>query len=142
MGRQDTALQHSPSIPTAKHSAKMAAAEAAAAAELKDRDPPLDNGHTLTFRVTGAASVARLEPLLLNHNRGNRQQVVWRRALSSNECGANGSPAATSAQLDFVWETTVTKDQHQQHRGARVLNRLSGAQVRLFKADLLRFFGG
>eukprot|EP00752_Nemacystus_decipiens_P008983 g8020.t1 len=134
MGRH-TALHHSSSTSVAGHSAKGAAAEAAET--LKDRDLRFDNRHILTFRVTGAASVARLEPLLLNHNRRSRRQAVWRRAVSSGEGGGNSSPAAASAQLDFVWETTVTKDQHEQHRSARVLNRLSGAQVLEDKANLV-----
>lgn len=140
---QYNALQHSPPIPAAaEQPTKEAATEAAAT--LKDRDLPFDNRNILTFRVTGAASVARLEPLLLIHDRGNRRQAVWRRAPGSDKGGGNSSPAAatSSGQLDFVWETTVTKDQHQQHRNARVLNRLSGSQVRLFCAYLLRFLNG
>eukprot|EP00903_Cladosiphon_okamuranus_P010040 g9520.t1 len=140
---QYNALQHSPPIPaSAEQPAKEAAAEAAEKRE--DRDLPFENGigDTLTFRVTGAASVARLEPLLLNRNRGSRRQAVWRRALVSDGDGGNGSPAAAAAaaaagQLDFVWETTVTKDKHRLHRSARVLNRLSGSQVLEDKANLV-----
>ena len=84
---------------------------------------------TLTFRVTGAASVARIEPLLLNRDQGSRREAIWSRAGGSGAGGGRGDPG--SPRLDFVWETTVTKEQRQQHRNARVLNRLSGAQVRL-----------
>ncbi len=117
MGR-DTVLPCSPSDPLQQTS------EAAETAETAE-DPRL-----LTFRVTGAASVARLEPLLLSHDQESRRKTVWCRAGSrAGDEGENDPRAA--ARLDFVWETTVTKEQQEQHRAARVLNRLSGAQVRL-----------
>lgn len=103
----------------------------AAETTLEDHDSPL-NGKpcTLTFRVTGAASVARLEPLLLDHDhrRGNGRLVTWTRARKSGG-DAGGNNNDLGARLDFVWETTVSKLRHKQHRNARVLNRLSGAQV-------------
>lgn len=126
MGRDDS-LRDFPSIPAAEQQTTGAAA--AAAETLKDRDLTFDSRHPLTFRVTGAASVARLEPLLLNHHQEDRRKGIWHRALSSG--GGGGNSPASNAQLDFVWETTVTKEQHQQHRNARVLNRLNGAQVPL-----------
>lgn len=86
---------------------------------------------TLFFRVTGAASVARLEPLLLNRQwRGGG--VKWspvRAGAETVAVGPRGDRDDRTSVLDFVWETTVTKDQRRQHRSARVLNRLSGAQV-------------
>lgn len=113
-----------PSTGTTPHQMLRPAAET-----LEDCDLPFDGKPTLTFRVTGAASVARLEPLLLDHkDRGNRRrQATWSRALNSG--GDGGSNSTAGARLDFVWETTVSKLRHQQHRNARVLNRLSGAQV-------------
>lgn len=138
MGR-DEALQQFPSTPAPEQQTR---GEAAVAGEnLKDRDLPFDNRHTLTFRVTGAASVARLEPLLLNRTRGDGRTAIWRRALSSGGGSGNSPATSCSAQLDFVWETTATKEQRQQHRNARVLNRLNGAQVRHLCAHLLHFFG-
>lgn len=86
---------------------------------LEDRNLPR-NQPTLTFRVTGASSVARLEPLLLDQGGRNQRPTIWLRSLDSGDDGA---------RIDFVWETTVTKQQQQRHRDARVLNRLSGAQV-------------
>lgn len=80
----------------------------------------------LSFRVTGAASVARLEPLLLTGgSRHMGQRVEWSRAP-----GVDGGSAADCNRIDFVWETTVLKQQLKEHRNATVLNRLSGAQVR------------
>lgn len=71
----------------------------------------------LSFRITGSASVARLEPLLLAREwSGGR--ATWSPAIMSG-----------SSVIDFVWETTVTKARREQHRNARVLNRLSGSQV-------------
>lgn len=84
------------------------------------KDTPFD----LTFRVTGATSVARLEPLLLGRHWGERHRLTWWRALNGDSGGA-----VNSASIDFVWETTVSKQQRVEHRNARVLNRLSGAQV-------------
>lgn len=116
--------------------------EAAEAAETEE-DP-----RTLTFRVTGAASVARLEPLLLSHDQESRRKTVWCRAGSRAGDKGERDPRG-AARLDFVWETTATKEQQPQHRAARVLNRLSGAQVRLLyryeaekheKALAVRFF--
>lgn len=97
----------------------------------EDRDLPFNNkACTLTFRVTGAASVARLEPLLLDldHHPGSCGPATWMRASESGGDGG-GNNNASGARLDFVWETTVSKLRHKQHRNARVLNRLSGAQV-------------
>lgn len=128
MGR-DVVLNRLPSVPAAEQQTQGTAEVAAVAEPLEDRDLPFDTRHTLTFRVTGAASAARLEPLLLNHDQGDPRKMIWRPALSNGD--SNGKSPATSATLDFVWETTVTKEQHLQHRNARVLNRLSGAQVRL-----------
>lgn len=88
---------------------------------LEDRSFP-PNQPTLTFRVTGASSVARLEPLLLGQGGRNQRPTTWSRSLDSSDDGA---------RIDFVWETTVTKQHQQRHRDARVLNRLSGAQVGL-----------
>ncbi|CAM9431262.1 unnamed protein product [Pylaiella littoralis] len=111
----------------------------AAETTLEDHDSPL-NGKpcTLTFRVTGAASVARLEPLLLDHDhrRGNGRLVTWTRARKSGG-DAGGNNNDLGARLDFVWETTVSKLRHKQHRNARVLNRLGGAQVLEDKANLV-----
>lgn len=87
-----------------------------------DRNVNGSKSDLLTFRVTGAASVARFEPLLLGREWGGGH-AIWSPPTSS----ASGQGASA---IDFVWETTVTKCQRQQHRSARVLNRLVGAQVR------------
>lgn len=76
--------------------------------------------HDLTFSITGAASIARLEPLLLGDQWAGKK-VTWSPAETDG-----GSTGGT----DFVWETTVRKKDREAHRKARVLNRLSGAQVR------------
>lgn len=81
---------------------------------------------TLTFRVTGEASVARLEPLLLDQDWSQRMRIAWFRA---NDEGSGGEGHDDGASIDFVWETIATKNQRAQHRRAAVLNRLSGAQV-------------
>lgn len=89
-----------------------------------EEDRPVAEGcdRTLTFIVTGAASIARLEPLLVQGDWESRRRIKWSRA-SAGDAGCAG------ARIDFVWETTVSKRQHREHRNARVLNRLSGAQV-------------
>ncbi|CAM9903066.1 unnamed protein product [Ectocarpus sp. 6 AP-2014] len=94
---------------------------------LEDRNFP-PGQPTLTFRVTGASSVARLEPLLLGQGGRNQRPTIWSRSLDSGDDGV---------RVDFVWETTVTKQQQRRHRDARVLNRLSGAQVLEDKANLV-----
>ncbi|CAN0326658.1 unnamed protein product, partial [Hapterophycus canaliculatus] len=92
---------------------------------------------TLTFRVTGAASVARLEPLLLDQDEGKVWQARWSRAVDNDgEDGDSGSHL-NGGRIDFVWETTVKKEEVRRHRNARVLNRLSGAQVLEDKANLV-----
>lgn len=70
--------------------------------------------------------MARLEPLLLGEDLGHtRQRVEWSRAP-----GGDGGSAGGGDRIDFVWETTVLKQQLKEHRNATILNRLSGAQVR------------
>lgn len=106
---------------------------------------------TLSFRVTGAASVARLHPLLLGRQwyggavawmlaaRDGAEVVAGRGGSDGDDGdGCNGKLCVP----DFVWETTVTKDQRQRHRSARVLNRLSGAQVRILFHRLGCSIGG
>ena len=95
-----------------------------AASDLK---PPRYRERTMTFRVTGAASVARLDPLLLHGDWERGKGVAWVRADDKVSGAEDCDDAATS--IDFVWETVATKHQRAQHRKAVVLNRLSGAQV-------------
>lgn len=101
---------------------------------------PQSSSITLSFLVTGAASVARLHPLLLGRQwyggavawmsaAADGAEVVDGRGVSNGDDG-NGCNGKICVP-DFVWETTVTKDQRQRHRSARVLNRLNGAQVRV-----------
>lgn len=93
----------------------------------EDHSKPFCASHAsrLSFRVTGAASVARLEPLLLAGDwRHMGQRVEWSRVP-----GRDGGSAAGGDRIDFVWETTVLKQQLMEHRNATILNRLSGAQV-------------
>lgn len=96
---------------------------------VEDRDIPFGHQPTLTFRVTGAASVARLEPLLLHREEGDLRQAKWLRA---GDGGGDGGSSPNGGRIDFVWETTVKKLEARRHRNSRVLNRLSGAQVRRF----------
>ncbi|CAM9554675.1 unnamed protein product [Choristocarpus tenellus] len=91
----------------------------------------------LSFRITGPASVKRIQPLLRRNWGG--YEVVWsQRGMSA--CPRKGRGAEekdevvrkggfVEGELDFVWETTVSKDWKEAHRAARVLNRLSGAQI-------------
>ncbi|CAM9937662.1 unnamed protein product [Discosporangium mesarthrocarpum] len=93
---------------------------------------------TLSFRITGAASVKRIEPLL-QRDLGHR--IAWSQPEASGprkindgrdpleEGGGLSSGGGRFKCLDFVWETTVTKEWKDAHRAARVLNRLSGAQA-------------
>ncbi|CAM9493544.1 unnamed protein product [Scytosiphon promiscuus] len=101
---------------------------------LEDRSIPFGHQPTLTFRVTGAASVARLEPLLLDQDEGDPSQAKWTRAVDDH---GDDEKSPTGGRIDFVWETTVMKHQVQRHRKSRVLNRLSGAQVLEDKANLV-----
>lgn len=81
----------------------------------------------LIFKITGAASVARLEPLLLRRDWIPHRWKRWRD--ESENYRRSSTPSDSRACVDFVWETTVTKSQRMDHRMARVLNRLNGAQV-------------
>lgn len=117
-----------PSSPSASNGSHNAPREPPMAAQtFEDRDTPVGQQQTLTFRVTGAASVARLEPLLLDQDEGGRWQPKWSRAVDD---GGDDGSGANGGRIDFVWETTVRKEEVRRHRNARVLNRLSGAQVR------------
>lgn len=101
---------------------------------------PASTSTTLFFRVTGAAAVARLEPLLLNRP-WQGGGVRWSPARTEAETvgvGPHGNRNGRAGVLDFVWETTVTKDRRRQHRSARVLNRLSGAQVERIASVVFR----
>lgn len=85
----------------------------------------LEKTQTLTFRVTGAAAIARLNPLLLGREWGGGRLMWTQSTLGAVDCDETGGGNA----IDFVYETTVTKALRKQHRRAKVLNRLSGAQV-------------
>lgn len=89
----------------------------------------------LTFRVTGAASMARLEPLLLENQKWAKARLSWSRANIQPDKCAEG--ARETRPIDFVYETSVTKELREEHQKARVLNRLCGAQVRFKKENTL-----
>lgn len=103
----------------------------------EDRDDSRDRQFHRTFRITGAASVARLEPLLLARDWNHSHRVVWSRASDGSD--GDGGAGAGLSSIDFVWETTVSKLHRMEHRSARVLNRLSGAQVRT-TVDIILYY--
>ncbi|KAG5185596.1 hypothetical protein JKP88DRAFT_354120 [Tribonema minus] len=78
----------------------------------------------LRYRVTGAGAVSRIRPVLDTDSVCREGCTVeWQEASSPDE------------RLDFVYETTVTKDWQAAHRGAVVLNRLCGSVVLEDKAS-------
>lgn len=99
------------------------------AEQIRDEQEHQNLQYHLTFRVTGAASIARLEPLLLGDNWGGKR-ATWSPAKNDGGITAGGS-------IDLVWETTVSKKDREEHRKGRVLNRLSGAQVRVNQPDMM-----
>ena len=74
---------------------------------------------TLSYRVTGLQSIDRIDPILQSFD-----EFDW---ISINH---------STKALDFVWETTCTVIQRNQHIEARILNKLHNSQIIEDKSNL------
>ena len=74
---------------------------------------------TLSYRVTGLQSIDRIDPILKSFD-----EFDW---ISVNQ---------STKALDFVWETTCTVIQRNQHIEARILNKLHNSQIIEDKSNL------
>ena len=68
-----------------------------------------------TYRITGAHSIERIEPLLL----GNLGELKWEKVVRDFD----------ELQLDFVWETNCEKSFKSLHDRAIILNRLHNSSI-------------
>ena len=87
----------------------------------------MDTSTRFVYRVTGVGARKRFVPVL-------EGMGCWREVDEGQNNGQN-------EQIDFVYETTVSKEWKEAHEGAKVRNSLSGSRVLEDKAALAHLLG-